>query len=486
MLDSEGPVQGTRDVRPESARRIARAPPDRPRRPLPAPPGRQRTPLDETFAGAEGARRQGKVRAVGTSNYEPASLEEAARIAQELGVPYVSEQSEYSWLARDAEAPTPAHVRATRPGLHPLLPARERPPDRQGLARRGRPPRARGCTGASSTTWSSTASSATAAGPRRTASRCSRGDRRSRGGRPGRLGDRRCDEAGAGARERCRRRLGTDAGRAREPAHPVGAPRWPPPSWDWRSRAARGVSAPAADTHRWCAAPSHSLRSSPWPPAAAGRCVGRPFPRPSPESLILTGGARLRPLYAGTRRPASDPDSAGNFHLTPGQERQMKRATPRQHELAERACFHFLKPVVSTKPLSERARASAKRALTAPRPACRLAATTDSRAPPAVHDLSRGRAFFGVERADPTRRAGAEESATPRGSSGARAGAQCEARCGHLAPTATSRSTEHACPIRAFADGPRPGVPDTETGDRRSGDSWPRAWSAASRPSAGR
>ena len=63
----------------------------------------KRTPLDETFGALKELVDEGKILAVGTSNYEPASLEQAARIAQELGVPYVTEQSEYSWLARDAE-----------------------------------------------------------------------------------------------------------------------------------------------------------------------------------------------------------------------------------------------------------------------------------------------------------------------------------------------------------------------------------------------
>jgi len=63
--------------------------------------------------------------------------------------------------------------------------------------------------------------------------------------------------------------------------------------------------------------------------------------------------------------PHPNPDSAGNFHLTPRQEQLMRRATPRQHELAERACFHFLKPVVSTKPLSAHAMAQARVALRA-------------------------------------------------------------------------------------------------------------------------
>jgi len=96
-----------------------------------------------------------------------------------------------------------------------------------------------------------------------------------------------------------------------------------------------------------------------------------------------------------------DPDSAGNFHLTPAQEQRMKRATPKQHERAERACFHFLKPVVSTKPLSARARAQAKRALSG-FSRCMAARGYDYfRSAPVVRNLSRGRAFFGFERADP-------------------------------------------------------------------------------------
>jgi hypothetical protein len=99
--------------------------------------------------------------------------------------------------------------------------------------------------------------------------------------------------------------------------------------------------------------------------------------------------------------PHPDPDSAGNFQLTPAQEQRMKRATPKQHERAERACFHFLKPVVSTKPLSQHAQARAKRALTA-FSRCMAARGYDYfRSPPVVGNLSRGRAFFGFERADP-------------------------------------------------------------------------------------
>jgi aryl-alcohol dehydrogenase-like predicted oxidoreductase len=58
------------------------------------------TPLAETIGALDQLVREGKIRAYGTSNYSPAKLEEAAKLAQEA---YVSEQSEYSWLARDAE-----------------------------------------------------------------------------------------------------------------------------------------------------------------------------------------------------------------------------------------------------------------------------------------------------------------------------------------------------------------------------------------------
>jgi aryl-alcohol dehydrogenase-like predicted oxidoreductase len=62
------------------------------------------TPLEETFGALQELADEGLVRAVGTSNYEPANIERAAAIAAELGLPYVSEQSEYSWLERSAEA----------------------------------------------------------------------------------------------------------------------------------------------------------------------------------------------------------------------------------------------------------------------------------------------------------------------------------------------------------------------------------------------
>jgi aryl-alcohol dehydrogenase-like predicted oxidoreductase len=59
------------------------------------------TPLEETIGTLDELVEQGTIRAYGTSNYEPVDLERAKALA---GPGYVSEQSEYSWLTRDAEA----------------------------------------------------------------------------------------------------------------------------------------------------------------------------------------------------------------------------------------------------------------------------------------------------------------------------------------------------------------------------------------------
>jgi aryl-alcohol dehydrogenase-like predicted oxidoreductase len=58
------------------------------------------TPLAETIGALDELVREGKIRAYGTSNYSAARIEEAKALARG---PYVSEQSEYSWLVRDAE-----------------------------------------------------------------------------------------------------------------------------------------------------------------------------------------------------------------------------------------------------------------------------------------------------------------------------------------------------------------------------------------------
>src|SRR4051794_20133834 len=59
------------------------------------------TPLEETVATVEQLVAQGTVRAWGTSNYRPETLERVRRLASDA---FVSEQSEYSLLRRDAES----------------------------------------------------------------------------------------------------------------------------------------------------------------------------------------------------------------------------------------------------------------------------------------------------------------------------------------------------------------------------------------------
>jgi aryl-alcohol dehydrogenase-like predicted oxidoreductase len=63
------------------------------------------TPVEETLAALDELVQEGTVRAIGSSNFTAAMVEEAHAVAAERGLtPFVSEQSQYSWLAREAEA----------------------------------------------------------------------------------------------------------------------------------------------------------------------------------------------------------------------------------------------------------------------------------------------------------------------------------------------------------------------------------------------
>ena len=161
------------------------------------------TPVAETLGALDELVQEGKVRAIGSSNFTPALVEEAHEAAATRGsAPFVSEQSEYSWLARERRGRAPADLRAARNRLHPLLPARERPPDgevpawRAGTrgdapartrARRSAPRAGRAARGLRRKPWS-----LAARGRDRGPARATRG----------RLGDRRRDEARAGSGER--------------------------------------------------------------------------------------------------------------------------------------------------------------------------------------------------------------------------------------------------------------------------------------------
>jgi aryl-alcohol dehydrogenase-like predicted oxidoreductase len=62
------------------------------------------TPIEETLGALDELVREGKVRATGSSNFPAALVEEAHGAATERGLtPFSTEQSQYSWLRRDAE-----------------------------------------------------------------------------------------------------------------------------------------------------------------------------------------------------------------------------------------------------------------------------------------------------------------------------------------------------------------------------------------------
>lgn len=108
--------------------------------------------------------------------------------------------------------------------------------------------------------------------------------------------------------------------------------------------------------------------------------------RPQPVSTPHIDPYRASLAFARCMRAHGvahpNPDRNGDFHLTPVQERRMRAsATPKEHEAAEKACFHFLKGTVSTRPLS----AAARRAALAP-----------------LRDLKRCMHGFGYELGEPT------------------------------------------------------------------------------------
>jgi aryl-alcohol dehydrogenase-like predicted oxidoreductase len=77
------------------------------------------TPIEETIGALEELVTEGKIRFYGTSNYAPETLEQAREIA---GSAYVSEQSEYSWLDRDAENGLLATCEKLELGFIPFFP----------------------------------------------------------------------------------------------------------------------------------------------------------------------------------------------------------------------------------------------------------------------------------------------------------------------------------------------------------------------------
>jgi aryl-alcohol dehydrogenase-like predicted oxidoreductase len=65
----------------------------------------EETPIEETLAALGELIDEGKIRFIGSSNYSPAQIEEADRLAREGGLPrFVSAQNRYSLVHREAEA----------------------------------------------------------------------------------------------------------------------------------------------------------------------------------------------------------------------------------------------------------------------------------------------------------------------------------------------------------------------------------------------
>jgi hypothetical protein len=91
-----------------------------------------------------------------------------------------------------------------------------------------------------------------------------------------------------------------------------------------------------------------------------------------------------------------DPAPNGDFHLTRAQERRMRASgTPKQIEAGDKACFHYLKGTVSTKPLSLAASRAAQVPLRDLKRCLRGFGYVEGK--PTVRNLSRGRAMFGFE-----------------------------------------------------------------------------------------
>ena len=81
------------------------------------------TPLAETLEALHELVQEGTVRAIGSSNFTPAMVEEAAAIAADRGLtPFVSEQSEYSWLRRSSEQELLPTCRRLGIGFIPYFP----------------------------------------------------------------------------------------------------------------------------------------------------------------------------------------------------------------------------------------------------------------------------------------------------------------------------------------------------------------------------
>ncbi len=90
------------------------------------------TPIADTLEALDELVKAGTVRAIGVSNFSAAQIAEADAVAKERGLtPFTAIQNEYSLLHREAEADVLPLCEQLDDRIHPLLPARLGPADRQ-------------------------------------------------------------------------------------------------------------------------------------------------------------------------------------------------------------------------------------------------------------------------------------------------------------------------------------------------------------------
>ena len=194
------------------------------------------TPIEETLGAMSELVDEGKVRFIGSSNFSAAQVEEAAGVAADRGLArFVTAQSRYSWLEREAEDELIPACERLGVALLPYFPLasglltgkyRRDAPEPAGTRLSGR-------LEVSGEQWSKI-EALERFGARAWTVAARDGDRLARGTADGLLGDRRGDVAGAGARERRGCGVGAVGGRARRAARALMsesqwqamAPRW--------------------------------------------------------------------------------------------------------------------------------------------------------------------------------------------------------------------------------------------------------------------
>jgi hypothetical protein len=126
--------------------------------------------------------------------------------------------------------------------------------------------------------------------------------------------------------------------------------------------------------------------------SCCGAARGAPTPSHDPHVASLRFAACMRAHGV----PHPDPDANGDFRLTPAQEQRMRRVPRRVRTAAEKACFHHLQGL-DNRPLTRHAR---RRALGVLKQLARcIRGYGFEMGRPVVRNMSRGRAFFGFQRA---------------------------------------------------------------------------------------